>query len=73
MRGTNCESQIRDSGDIDLFFPSRLELFKALLPNSVLEKVQEAINGVLVSRNRRAVELSELMDVIAQHVLCSSY
>ena len=65
MQDANCDRQIHDSGDIGLFVPSRLELFKALLPNSVLEKVWEAITVVLVSRNRRAVELSELMAIAA--------
>ena len=73
VRDGNCDGHVRDSKNIDLFVPSRLKLFKALLPNSVLEKVREAINRVLVSRNRSAVEISELMAIIAQHVLCSSY
>ena len=48
VRGAHYDGQIRDSGDIDVFVPSQLELFKDLLSNSVLEKVQEAINRVLV-------------------------
>ena len=59
--------------DIEGFLPTRLELFKALLPNSVLKKMREAINRVLVSRSKRTIELGELIAIIAQHVLFYSY
>ena len=73
IQGANYDAHLRRLGDVEGFLPTRLELFKALLPNSVLEKVREAINRVLVSRSKRTIELGELMAVIAQHILCSSY
>lgn len=73
VKGSNTVARGYVSVASDGFVPTRFEVFKYMLPTSLLEKVQESINRVLVARNRKTVEVAKIMAVIAQHVPCSAY
>ena len=52
---------------------SYMDVFDALLPETIMQNIRSCVNKVLQARNKPAVDVEELKGVIILHVLAASY